>query len=210
MASTRLYGPTLPPGAAGSIAINTPGAGASPAALPVTQSISVAATDAMIETPGLTAVPLAVSIPPNSPLEGKPFDLSWSGVIENAQSSTFTLKLWGLVAALSNTPASNTALGSSGAFSAFTGKTNWYVAARLIFDSISGKLTGKVEFFANNVLVAAVAVSTVITGINNVPVTSPPATTPTGVPVLNFGLSVASGTVTAANTLVLDDAGINF
>lgn len=209
MASTRLYGPTLPPGSAGSIALNTPGAGAAPNGLPVTQSIT-STSDAMIETPGLTNVPLAVSIPPNSPLEGKPFELNWSGVIENAQSSTFTFKLWGATAALSNTPASNTALGSSGAISAFTGKTNWYAAAKLIFDSISGKLTGKVEFFCNNTLVAAVAVSNVITGINNIPSTTPPATTPAGVPILNFGLSVASGTVTAANTLTVDDAGINF
>jgi hypothetical protein len=209
MASTRLYGPTLPPGAAGSIALNTPGAGATPNALPITQSIT-SASDAMIETPGLTGVPLAVSIPPNSPLEGKPFELTFSGVIENAQSSTFTVKVWGLKTALSNTPASNTALGSSGAISAFTGKTNWYATAKMLLDSISGTLTGKLEFFVNNSLVAAVALSTVITGINNVPVTSPPATTPTGVPILNFGISVASGTVTAANTVVLDDAGINF
>ena len=209
MASNRLYGPTIPPGPPGAIALNTPGAGATPNALPITQSIT-ATTDAMIETPGLTAVPLAVSIPPNSPLEGKRFQLVWSGVIENAQSSTLTLRLWALATALSNTPASNTALGSSGAITAFTGKANWWVLADLLFDSISGKLTGKVEFFANNTLVAAVAVSNVITGINNVPVTSPPATTPAGVPILNFGLSVASGTVTAANTLVLDDATINF
>jgi hypothetical protein len=180
MSSTRLYGPTGVPGAAGLLAINTSGAGA--AVLPAVQTVASSTAETMILNPAILSTVLLASIPSNSPLDGKAFDLVASGLLNNGTSSTVNLKLY---SGTSTTPGSNTALGASGAVSAFAGKSNWQIRAKLLYDTTSGKLTGTVLFSINNVLVAETAITNIITGIAN---------SSTGAAVLNFSLSVTFGT----------------
>jgi hypothetical protein len=193
--SNRLYGPSGAPGTAGLLAQNT--AGATSPVLPAIQVVTAAATDTVILNQALNSSTqaLVLSIPPNGPLEQEYFDVVASGGLETAQSSTATLKLW---SGTSTTTANNKLLGSSGAITAFNGSCPWVLISSLIFDSVSGKMQGKIQFVVNNVVVAAVAVSNVITGVSN-----------TNNPVANFVLSVAFGTATAPNTIVVKDFGIN-
>jgi len=197
MASNRLYGPSSSPQTPGGVvAANTSGAQA--AVLPALQVIAAAATDTVILNPSQNSATAALilNIPPGGPLEGRPFQVLASGYLAPAQSSTATLKLW---SGTSTTVASDTVLGSSGAVTAFTRKCPWWIKAELQYDSVSGLLTGKIEFFVNNVIVAAVAITNVISSVNNA-----------NNPVLSFVLSVAFGTATAPNTINVQEFAVNF
>lgn len=185
--SNRLYGPSGAPGVAGAVALNTPGAAA--AVLPATQLVTTTG-ETVILNPALnsTTQALVCWIPNGGPLDGLPAKLIWSGILETAQSSTATLKIY---SGTSTTVGSDTLLGSSGAISAFSGKCPFYAVVEFIYDSISGKMGGKISFVVNNTVVATVALSNVITNINNV-----------NNPVLSFVSSVTFGTATAPNTIV--------
>lgn len=195
MATTRLYGPSGAPGVAGSVAQNTPGATAG--VLPVKMVIATT-TETVILNPSLNSptAALVLSVPPNGPLEQRPFLVEPSGVIEPGVSSTVTLKLY---SGSSTTVGNNVLLGSSGAITAFTAKTPFWVSAKLIYDSISGRMIGTIKFIVNNVIVAEVAVSNVVTGINNA-----------NNPVVSFVMSVTFGTANAANTIIVQDFPVNF
>lgn len=191
MAGNRLYGPVGAPGAAGALGLNTPGGIA--AVLPVTQVV-VVNTETLVMNPSVPTQPLLVTVPANSPLEGKPWILEPSGTIETGTSSTVTLKVYEGTAIVSGN-----LMGSSGAVSAFSGKTPYTITSKLQFDSTSGKLTGTIEFNVNNTIVAKVAISNVLTGISN-----------ENNPVLQFCMSVTFGTANAGNTIIVDDLPINF
>lgn len=197
MASTRLYGPSIaftdpaaPP------ALNAQvGTGIVP--LPATLVTGTSTAEAMVDNPASAGNPLLVQVPSKSPLEGKPFHLEFSGYIKTGGTTNVTAKLY---SGTSNTPGSNTLLGSSGTVAQNTATAPFRAYADLIFDSVSGKLTGTVAFLINNTVVAAVAVSNVITGLNNA----------TGNPVASFGLSFTCSGGFAANEIVVDEAAINF
>jgi hypothetical protein len=140
------------------------------------QTVSSSTAETVINNPALGTA-LVLTIPANSVLEQIPFLLLVSGYFNLGTSSTVTLKLY------NGTAITGTLLKSSGALSAFSGKTNFWIKARLIYDSVSGTLTGTVEFFCNNVIVAAAAVTNVPTGISG-----------TANPVTNFVVSVTFGT----------------
>lgn len=182
MGSNRLYGPGPAPGAPGLLAANTQGGIA--AVLPATQTISGSTTETVILNPSLQSATqaLVLSIPPNSIIEGKPFEVVASGLLNNGTSSTVTLKVY---SGTSLTPGSNTLLATSGAVTAFAGKANWQARLRLIYDTASGKLNGTFFFTVNAVVVAEAALSNVISGIAN---------SATGLPIINFCLSVTFGT----------------
>ena len=189
--STRLYsaggtGAIVP---SGRVPINTQAG--NQGSLPALQTVLVN-TETVIADPANTANALVVTIPPGGPCEQEPFELVASGYMNLGTSSTVTLKIY------YGTTISGTLIKSSGALSAFSGKTNWWINAKLIYDSISGTLTGKVEFFANNVIVPYAAITAVPTGISN--------TTFNGV--ANFCLSVTFGT---AGTQIINvkDFGVN-
>jgi hypothetical protein len=194
MASTKLYGPAPAPGLQGTFpALNTPGAVA-PGPLPASQTILVN-TEVVIANPALSTIALYVPIPANSPLEQKRFQLMASGIMTLGTSSTATIKLY---SGSSLTPGSNTLLKSSGAASAFSGTAAWWIDAKLIFDSTSGKLAGEVEFFINNVIVASAAIANQPTGISN-----------TNNPVTTFCLSFTFGTA-GTQVVVVQDFSVNF
>ena len=197
MPSTRLYGPSAAPGAAGTLAQNTSGAIA--AVLPATQTVLNTA-ETVIVNPSVSSSALVVNIPTGSLLEQKPFTLQASGYLNNGTSSTVTIKLYN---GTSTTVGRDTLLGSSGAITAFAGKAPSYAKAKLIYDSVSGKLQGTVKFMVNNTLVAETAVSNVVTGISNV--------NATGV-VTSFVLSVTFGTagtqvISVNDFAIFDDNG---
>lgn len=197
MSSNRLYYPTPAPGAAGSLALNTQGGIA--AAMPANQIVA-GTTETVIVNPSLPTAPLLLSIPPNSPLDGKQFELLASGWLNHGASLTATINLY---SGSSLTVGSDTLLKSSGASGAFSGKANWFLKAKLIFDSTSGKLTGTVQVVLNNVILLAEAVlANVPTGLSN--------TNSTGAAVINFLLSITFGTGNAANQISVQEFAINF
>ena len=192
--ATRTYGPTGNPPVPGLIPLNTSAAGAL-GPLPTTFVLATG-TETVVPNPQATSIPLMVQIPSGSPLEGQKFEVYASGVLNCGASSTVNIKLY---SGTSPTVGNDTLLGASGALTAFSGKANWYMNAPLIFDSVSGKLTGTIKFVANNVIVAEVAISNVITGVKN-----------SNNPVASFLLSVTFGTANAANSITLDEFAVNF
>jgi hypothetical protein len=181
MFSNRLYGPAGAPGAAGQISLNTQATNQGP--LPAKQTVLVN-TETQIINPAVINAALAVDIPANSPLEQQQFQVNASGYLNHGTSSTITLRLyWGK----STTIASNTLLKSSGAVSAFSGKTNWWLKGEFIYDSVSGTLTGTVQFFVNNTLVSSAAITNVPTGLTG-------AGAGSGAPVGSFSLTAQWGT----------------
>lgn len=192
--SNRLYGPAGAPASGSFIALNTP---ANPAAtLPFTQSFSTTAETVLLNLALNSATAaLVTAIPPGGPLEQLPWQFVWSGVIQTAQGSTVTMKFY---SGTSTTVGSNTLLGNSGATASINGKVPFLARLTgMVYDSISGKLQGQVSFEINNVVVAAVALSNIVTGIGN-----------TNNPVLSICASVTFGTATAPNKLTTTEFAI--
>jgi hypothetical protein len=197
--STRLFsagksgasvGGTNPPGL---VTANVQATNA--ASLPATQVVANTAETVLVD-PANTAIPLILTIPPSSPLEQEEFEVIASGTLNHGASLTVNIKLY---SGTSLTVGSDTLLGASGAISAFTGKAPWKLRAKAIYDSVSGKMNGTIQFVVNNNLVAEAAFSNVVTGISN--------STFNGV--VNFVLSVTFGTGNAANSITVKDFGVN-
>lgn len=151
--------------------------GEGPGPLPALQSIAVT-TEVLIVNPAQPTLALSCAIPPNTNNEQIPFDFNWSGYIKTTAASNLTLKVYeGTAVSAGNL------LGSSGAIAQNTASAPFWASAKLVYDSVSGLLTGKIEFNVNNDIVAAVAISHTIGSISN-----------TNDPVLSFCVSVtASG-----------------
>jgi hypothetical protein len=132
-------------------------------ALPATLSL-VAATETVMPNPNNTTVPLLITLPPDTPNEQAILLLVASGYIKTTAAGNITIKLY---SGTSLTVGSDTLLGSSGAIAQNSAIAPFWALAHLIYDSVSGKLTGKIEFFVNGTIVAAVAVSNTLTGISN-------------------------------------------
>jgi hypothetical protein len=181
----RPYGPvTGNPSGLGVVAQNTLGATVAP--LPALQTFNTT-TETVVVNPTNTTLALTVSIEPNTNLEQVPFDLNISGYITTGASMTVTAKLY---SGTSTTVASDTLLGSSGAITQNSSSAPFAISAKLIFDSVSGKLTGTVKFLLNNTLVAEAAISNVITGIKN-----------SNTPVASFLASFTFSVANAANVV---------
>jgi hypothetical protein len=132
--------------------------------LPVKQAIG-GTTETQILNPNNTSVPLFVTIPANSILDGKPWSGKIAGVIASlGAAATVTLKLY---SGNSATIGNNTALASSGAVNQATATSPFIVSIEdAIYDSTSGKLNGIAEMLVNNTIVARAAFSNVVTGIS--------------------------------------------
>ena len=137
-----------------------------------------AASETMILNPQQSSAVLNALLKPNTGTEQTLFNVVASGYIKTTASSNITLKLY---SGTSTTPGSNTLLKSSGTVAQNSATAPYAVKAELIYDSVSGKLTGEVKFFINNSLVAAAAVTNVVTGVSN-----------SNNPVLAFALSITS------------------
>lgn len=190
--SDRPFGPTTRATSVPPFALNTQATanGQQNSILPVLQTLAGTA-EVQIASGQLPTAPISIAIPPATALEQTVFDLWWSGYITTTASGNITLKVY---EGNSTTIGSNTLLGSSGAIAQASETAPFWAHATLVYDSVSGKLDGKIEFFVNHTLVAAVAVSNTVTGVSNL-----------GDPVAVFTLTATSsgatsGTLTTINT----------
>jgi hypothetical protein len=157
-----------------------------------------AATQTIAPSAPNAAVPLVVQLPPDTQIEQTPFDLWASGYIQTRAAGTLTIDVY---EGNSETIASNTLLGSSGAITQNTAIAAWFAHAVLIFDSVSGTLAGKIEFYVNKIIVAAVTLSNFPTGFLNQG--NPSANPPTAAVLPSFTLTFASsGALGSALTTV--------
>lgn len=196
MASTRLYGPSIAtPSPASPTPINVQ-AGTGIIPLPATLTTGTSTAEAMVPNPATPTKPLLVQVPSSSKVGKKPFTLEISGYIITGGTTNVTLKAY---AGTSITPGSNTLLGSSGAIAQNTASAPFFVEAKLIYDSTTGKMGGKIEFLVNNTLVVAVAISNVLTGLSD-----------TSNPIVSFGLSITNSAGFATNEIYVAELAVNF
>lgn len=123
--------------------------------------------------PGVVTLPLTLVIPSNSILEKRIFEIAASGTITTLAASTVTMKMYSvpsaiLIAGTQGTLGNDTQIATSGAVTQNTATVPFAMrATSCVFDSTSGKLSGKVEFLINNTIVAAAAFTAIITGVND-------------------------------------------
>lgn len=191
--SDRPYGPVSRGTAVPPVALNTQAtsAGQQNPTLAVLQSIVGTAETQILSGP-LPLAPLSCAIPPATQLEQTQFKVYASGYIATTASGTITLSLY---SGVSTTIGSNTLLKASSAVTQNSATSPWWIEGTLIYDSVSGTLTGVVGFYINKVLVASATLANFPTGINNL--------NPNG-PVVQFSLTIASsgagsGTPTTIN-----------
>lgn len=190
--SLRPYAPsTNLPNVENVIAQSVQGEGPGP--LPALQTVT-SSSETLITNPANSSLALSCAVPPNTNLEQVPFDFNWSGYITTGASGTVTLKVYSGTAIVSGN-----LLGSSGAITQNSSTAPFYAAAKLIYDSVSGKLDGKIEFFVNHTLVAAVHVSNTITSVSN-----------TTDPVAQFCVSItSSGASTGSAATVINTQNLS-
>jgi hypothetical protein len=96
----------------------------------------------------------------------------------------------------SATIGSNTLLASSGAITQNTATASFWAHLILMFDSVSGALVGKAEFYVNKTLVAAVTLSNFPTGFLNAG--NPSANPPTVANLPQFSATITSSGATGS------------
>lgn len=147
--------------------------------LPATLTLS-GATAGVVLNPQNPTLALVLPLSPNQGLEATAFDLWASGTVTTTVGgpNNITGKL---AAGTSTTDGSNTALSSSTATAVNNVAANWRLHAELLYDSVSGKLTGTAEWLINNIITAKAALAAALTGVND-----------NSNPVANFVLSFTS------------------
>lgn len=166
--------------------------------LPVLFNIATTA-ETQVPSAANVAVPLSIAIPPDTDLEQTVFEQWWSGYAKTTAAGTLTFKIY---EGNSATIASNSLLGSSGAITQNSATASWFAHLLLMYDSVSGTLVGKIDFYVNKIIVAAVTLSNFPTGFRNSG--NPSANPPTVANLPNFTMTVASsgatgGTLTTIN-----------
>ena len=132
----------------------------------------------MVANPQNPTIPLICQLSPYEGNEATSFDLWASGYLTTTNASNITGTLQ---SGTSLTPGSNTTLGASSAVPVATTSCPWRVHAELLYDSVSGKLTGTFEWLINNVLTPKAVLAAVVTGVKD-----------SGNPVANFVLNFLS------------------
>jgi hypothetical protein len=152
------------------------------APIPATLTLTGVAAGVVVN-PQNPASALVCQLSSNQGNEASSFDLWASGYVTTTSTTNIVGKL---ASGTSTTDGTNTALGSSSASACNSASAPWRVHAELIYDSVSGKLNGTVEWLINNILTAKAVVATVVTGLkdNNSPVANF---------VLSFSSSAAAG-----------------
>lgn len=204
--STRLYTAGFGAGTAQDrrVALNVQGSTQQGvASLPAKQSFLTTA-ETQFTDPGLAnASPLALALPPGGPCEQEGFEVVFSGFITTTQSATVTFKLY---VGASSTIGSNTLLTSFGASGAIATTTvPFELRLRLVYDSVSGKLTGTMDGMIGPTVIARASCSGAVplaSSLNN-------AGTSTGGPVVLFTLTATFSAAATPNTVNLKDFGIN-
>lgn len=140
----------------------------------------------------VSANPVVIPVPGSGRLEQKRFKIRASGTATTAgATTTFGVTLY---AGQSLTPGSNTVLGSLAGVVINTTTATWFLEAILIFDSISGKLTGTTSGLINNTIGAAAAITPLL-GLNG-------AAGPLGTePVVNLCVGCTFGVAASASNI---------
>lgn len=146
--------------------------------LPALQLIT-SATEAKILNPLNSTLALSVPIPPNTQLEQAPFDVFISGYIKTTASGSIAIGLY--ADDLTTVTSGDLLHKTASAVTQNSATAPFWVHARLIYDSVSGELTGVCGGSINNVIDPEIALTNVQTGISN-----------SGDPVLNLSLSITS------------------
>jgi hypothetical protein len=158
--------------------------------LPALQAI-VSTSETKILSPENSAVVLSVALPPFTGDEQTVLDLFISGYVKTTASGTIAL---GLYADSSTTVTSANLLHKTASATTQNSTTApFYVQAKLIYDSVSGKMTGSCGGMINGVLDPTITFTNNPTGISN-----------TANPVATFSFTItssgaASGTPTTIN-----------
>lgn len=151
--------------------------------LPATLTLTGTALGVVLNPQNATLA-LVCPLSPNEGNEQTVFDLWASGTVSTTvTTNNIVVKL---AAGTSIVDANNTALGVSGASAVNNMASNWYIHATLLYDSVSGKLTGNVESEVGNVFTAKAALTNIVTGVND-----------NNNPVVNFVLSFSSSAAAA-------------
>lgn len=153
---------------------------------PVSQAV-ISSSEVKILSPQNTAVALSIEIPPNTGNEQTVFDVVASGYVKTTASGTLAIGLYG--DGLAAVTSANLLHKTASATTQNSTTAPWEFHARLIYDSVSGKLTGKAGGMINNVIDPDLALTNVLTGINN-------ATNP----VVTFSLSLTSSGADGTHT----------
>lgn len=159
--------------------------------LPVEFTLA-AATETIAPSAPNAAVPLSIQVPPDTQIEQTVFDLWASGVIETTAAGNITVKLY---EGSNETIADNTLLGSSGAIAQASATASWFLHARLNIESVTGVLSGDIEFYVNKTKVASVTLSNFPSGFLNQG--NPSANPPTVANLPSFTLTFTSSGATA-------------
>ena len=146
--------------------------------LPALQAIAATA-ETKILNPLNTALALSVPIPPKVGLEQVVFEINISGYITTTASGTIALGVYG--DNLTTVTSGNLLHKTASAVTQNTASAPFYIYGNVIYDTVSGKLTGKMGACINNVLDPEIALTNVLTGI-----------TDAGDPVLNLSLTITS------------------
>jgi hypothetical protein len=132
--------------------------------LPATQLVTSATEIVVTQGTQSSGLPLQTVLPGDKNLEQKGFDAYWSGYIKTTATGTVLLKVY---SGTSATVGNDTQLATSGAITQNTATAPFEVHLHLIYDSVSGKLTGYFDFTINNTIVARTALSNVVPAILN-------------------------------------------
>jgi hypothetical protein len=170
----------------------------SPGPLPATLVLT-GTNETIIPSTEVSTIPLSIQLAPDTAIEQTPFDVWASGYVKTTASGNITLKLY---EGTSDSVVSGNLMGSSGAIAQASATAAFWIHMEGIFDSVSGVLAGKIEFYVNKTLVAAVTLSNFLTGFLNAG--NPSANPPTVAKLPSFTLSAtssgaASGTPTTVN-----------
>jgi hypothetical protein len=144
------------------------------------------------------AVPLTCQVHANTPIEQTQFDFFSSGIVTTGTTTNITINVYeGAAILTANLLGTSGAIAQNGTTSARV--TAAYIAhATLIFDSVSGILAGKIEFYVNKTIVAAATLSHFVGGFQNFanPAANPPVVAVTPQFCISF---TSSGATTATN-----------
>lgn len=195
----RPYGPTS--GAASvpnQIPLNAQATATQTAAGPLPATLVLLATaEVLVPSVALASVPLTVQLKPDTTIEQTIFDVVASGIISTLSTTNLTLKLYSGAAIVSGN-----LLKSSGTVAQNTvANANFYIKASLLFNSVSGKLSGTVKFYINDSLVAEAVITNFPGTFLNVgnPSANPP--TVANLPEFCFSLTSSGADGTHATTL---------
>lgn len=191
----RPYGPTSGGASvANATPINVPAALAGP--LPALQSI-VSNAETLILNPENLAVALSCQVKPDTAIEQTLFDTVMSGYIKTTAAGNITLNLYeGAVIAAGNL------LKSSGAIAQASTTASFAIHAQLMFDSVSGVLSGTVDFYINKNFVAKATLANFVGGFLNQG--NPSANPPTVANLPLFCATITSSGATAGTPTTIN------